>query len=208
MSEPGLMEIDRFLGLPPGRLAAVVGELRAAGLTVATAESLTGGLLGAALSSVPGSSAVLRGGLIVYATDLKHDLAGVPAELLAQRGPVDAEVAVALAAGAARRCGADLGVGLTGVAGPDPQHGHPPGTWFVAVSGPRGPAAGNDPGAAPAPPAAPTVTLSSAQASQATLPGIAAGPRDDPAAARHRIRQETVAAALTLLSERCASQPR
>lgn len=195
--------MDDFLGLARGRLATVVGELRAAGLTVATAESLTGGLLGAALSSVPGSSAVLRGGLIVYATELKHELADVPAELLAARGPVDADVAVALAAGAARRCGADLGVGLTGVAGPDPQHGHPPGTWFVAVSGPDGPAATTDPAAAPAPPDAPTVTVLSALPAPSASPGIAAGPQDDPAAARHRIRQETVAAALTLLSERC-----
>ena len=81
---------------------------------------------------------MVRGGLVVYATELKHQLAGVDAELLAERGPVDPEVAAALADGARRRCGADVGVGLTGVAGPDPQNGIAVGTWFCAVSGPGG----------------------------------------------------------------------
>lgn len=111
----------------------VVAALTAAGLTVATAESLTGGLLAATLTEVPGASAVLRGGLVVYATDLKHRLAGVDAALLADRGPVDPDVAIALADGARIRCGADIGVGLTGVAGPAEQHGLPPGTWYVAL---------------------------------------------------------------------------
>lgn len=115
------------------RTASVLDALRAADLSVAAAESLTGGLLLATLTDIPGSSAVVRGGFVVYATELKHALAGVPAELLADRGPVDPDVADALAAGARLRCGAALGLGLTGVAGPDPQHGHPPGTWFVSL---------------------------------------------------------------------------
>jgi nicotinamide-nucleotide amidase len=108
--------------------------LLARGETVATAESLTAGLVGAALTTTPGSSATYRGGLIVYATDLKASLAGVPAELLAARGAVDPDVAAALAAGVRERLGASWGLGLTGVAGPDSQDGMPVGTLFVAVA--------------------------------------------------------------------------
>ena len=104
--------------------------------TVATAESLTGGLVAATIVEIPGVSAVFRGGLIVYATELKASLAGVPEGLLAERGPVDPEVAVALAAGARARCGADWGLATTGVAGPDPQDGKPVGLVYVAVHGP------------------------------------------------------------------------
>jgi nicotinamide-nucleotide amidase len=82
---------------------------------------------------------VLRGGLVVYATDLQARLAGVPAGLLAARGPVDPDVAAALAVGARERCGADWGAATTGVAGPDPQDGVPVGTVYVAVAGPAGP---------------------------------------------------------------------
>ena len=106
------------------------------GATVAVAESLTGGLLGAALTSTPGSSSTFRGGLVVYATDLKERLAGVPGPLLAAEGPVSAHVAAALAAGARDRLGATYGVGVTGVAGPDPQNGQPVGTVHLAVAGP------------------------------------------------------------------------
>lgn len=111
----------------------LVAAARAAGLTVATAESLTAGQIAAAIAAIPGASAVLRGGLIVYATDLKHGLAGVDADLLAQHGPVNAGVVRELAAGAARRCGADIGIGATGVAGPDSQDGHPVGEVYLAV---------------------------------------------------------------------------
>lgn len=121
---------------PDPRAAATVAALRRRGWTVATAESLTAGLLAATIAEVPGASMVLRGGLIVYATELKHDLAGVPAELLERYGAVSAETARALAVGAARRCGADIGVGLTGVAGPDRQEGQPVGTVHVGISGP------------------------------------------------------------------------
>lgn len=115
---------------------SVLAQLRRRGETLAAAESLTGGLLSAAIVSVPGASKVFRGALIVYATDLKHSLAGVDADLLAERGPVDPDVALALARGALARCGATWGVATTGVAGPDPQDGVPVGTVFVAVAGP------------------------------------------------------------------------
>jgi nicotinamide-nucleotide amidase len=111
----------------------VVRLVAARGETFATAESLTGGLVAATVVEIPGVSAVFRGGLVVYATDLKHALAGVPEDLLAERGPVDPDVALALAAGARQRCGADWGLATTGVAGPDPQDGIAPGTVYVAV---------------------------------------------------------------------------
>jgi nicotinamide-nucleotide amidase len=116
--------------------AEVLRALAARGQTLAVAESLTGGLLAASLVQVPGASRVFRGGLVVYATDLKASLAGVPAQLLSARGPVDPDVAAALAAGACERCGADWGLSTTGVAGPDPQDGVPVGTVFVACAGP------------------------------------------------------------------------
>jgi nicotinamide-nucleotide amidase len=112
--------------------------LAAQGATVGVAESLTGGLIGAALSRMPGSSATFRGSAVVYATDLKETLAGVPGPLLASAGAVSAETAGALAAGARERLGATYGVGATGVAGPSEQEGQPVGTVHLAVSGPDG----------------------------------------------------------------------
>ncbi|MDQ6874697.1 MAG: CinA family protein [Actinomycetota bacterium] len=114
--------------------SAVHASLRRRGETVAVAESLTGGLLGAALSDEPGASQTFRGALVVYATDLKATLAGVPAELLAAEGPVARSVAVALARGARERCLADWGVGVTGVAGPETSGGQPVGTVWVGVA--------------------------------------------------------------------------
>lgn len=105
------------------------------GLSVAVAESLTGGLLSAALTESAGSSRSFRGGLVVYATDLKAALAGVPDPLLQAQGPVSADVAAALAGGVRERLGADLGLGITGVAGPDPVDSHRAGTVFIAVAG-------------------------------------------------------------------------
>jgi nicotinamide-nucleotide amidase len=122
------------LGLREERLVEVVELLRERGQTVATAESLTAGLVAAALTAVPGSSFVVRGGLVVYATDLKTGLAGVPAELIARFGAVHPDVASALASGARRVCGADWGVGLTGVAGPDPQDGVAPGRVYLGIA--------------------------------------------------------------------------
>lgn len=121
------------------RLEAVVVRLLAeAGASLAAAESLTGGGVGAALTAVPGSSAVFRGGVVAYAAELKHRLLGVPAGLLERHGPVSAEVAAAMAAGVRDRLGARYGVATTGVAGPDRQDGHPPGTVHLAVAGPGG----------------------------------------------------------------------
>ena len=120
-------------------LAAAIHEwLLARDETVATAESLTGGMLGASLTGTPGASATYRGGLVVYATDLKAELADVPLDLLAERGPVDADVAAALARGARTRLVATWGLAVTGVAGPDPQGEQPVGTVFAAVAGPVG----------------------------------------------------------------------
>ena len=116
--------------------ARVVRLLTERGRTVAVAESLTGGLVVAALVGVPGASKVVRGGVVAYMTDLKTALLGVDPDLLARRGAVDREVAVAMARGAAERLGADYGVATTGVAGPDPQDGHPVGELWVATWGP------------------------------------------------------------------------
>lgn len=114
----------------------VVRRLAAAGQTLAVAESLTGGLVSAGVVDVPGASRVLRGAVVAYATELKATLLGVPDDLLAAVGAVHPDVARAMAAGVRARLGADWGVSTTGVAGPDPQDGHPPGTGFVAVDGP------------------------------------------------------------------------
>jgi len=115
--------------------AVILRRLLAAQATVAVAESLTGGLLGAALTDLPGSSAAFRGGLLVYATDLKTVLAGVPEAVLAEHGAVSEQTAAALASGARDRLGATYGLGVTGVAGPDEQEGKPVGTVHVAVAG-------------------------------------------------------------------------
>jgi nicotinamide-nucleotide amidase len=108
------------------------------GETIASAESLTGGLVAAALTSVPGASAAFRGGIVAYATDLKAAVLGVPDDLLEQRGAVDRAVAEAMAEGARSRLGTTVGIATTGVAGPDPAEGKPVGTVFVAVAGPGG----------------------------------------------------------------------
>jgi nicotinamide-nucleotide amidase len=125
---------DPLLDLAP--VAELVADLVAARQTVAAAESLTAGLLCAAIAAVPGASAVLRGGLVVYATDLKARLADVDEGVLAREGPVAASTAAQLAQGARRRCAADWGIGLTGVAGPAEQDGESPGTVFLGIAGP------------------------------------------------------------------------
>jgi nicotinamide-nucleotide amidase len=122
--------------------AALAAELLAAlqdrGWTVATAESLTGGLVSATLVDVPGASRSFRGGVVAYATDVKGSVLGVDAALLAEHGAVHPEVARQLAQRARVVLGADVGLGTTGVAGPDPQDGVPPGTVHVAVATPAG----------------------------------------------------------------------
>jgi nicotinamide-nucleotide amidase len=117
-------------------LARLVGLLTDRGETLATAESLTGGLVGGALTDVPGVSAVYRGGVVVYATDLKAKLAGVSEDLLAAVGPVHPDTAAALATGVRERLDATYGLATTGVAGPDPQAGIEAGTVYVAAAGP------------------------------------------------------------------------
>lgn len=126
-------DLCALVGVNRHRLADIVATLIAREWTVATAESLTAGLLAAVLAEIPGVSATLRGGIVCYATDLKASLVGVDPGLLARRGAVDPDVAGQLARGVRLRCGADIGIGLTGVAGPDPQDGVPAGTVFVAA---------------------------------------------------------------------------
>jgi nicotinamide-nucleotide amidase len=114
--------------------AEAIALLIARSDTLAVAESLTGGMLAAALTSVPGASAAFRGGVVSYATDLKTALLGVPADLLARHGAVHPEVAVAMAEGACGRLEASVGVATTGVAGPEPADGQPVGTVHIAVT--------------------------------------------------------------------------
>jgi nicotinamide-nucleotide amidase len=129
---------DDVVGHDGDTLDGIVHRLLAErGETVAVAESLTGGLLSAALTEQAGASGTFRGALVVYATDLKESLAGVPGPLLHVAGPVSDGTAAALAAGARERLGADWGIGVTGVAGPTEHDGHPVGTVFVAVAGPE-----------------------------------------------------------------------
>ncbi|MER7332397.1 MULTISPECIES: CinA family protein [unclassified Micromonospora] len=133
------MESDADGARPVGSPAAgVVHSLAERHETLATVESLTGGLLAASIVEIAGVSGIFRGGLVVYATELKSLLADVPEDLLADRGPVDPDVAVALAEGGRRRCGAHWGLATTGVAGPEPQDGKPVGLVYVAVAGPAG----------------------------------------------------------------------
>jgi nicotinamide-nucleotide amidase len=114
--------------------ADILDILREAGQTLAVAESLTGGLVAAALTDVPGSSVAFRGGVVAYATELKSQLLGVDRETLSVHGPVYAPVAVAMAAGVREKLGATWGAATTGVAGPDPADGYPPGTVHIAIS--------------------------------------------------------------------------
>jgi nicotinamide-nucleotide amidase len=116
--------------------ADLVARLTAAGQTVAIAESLTGGLVAAALTDIPGASVVVRGGVLAYATDLKAQVLGVDEALLARAGAVDADVAEQMARGVRSLMGATYGLATTGVAGPDQVEGKPVGTVYVAVAGP------------------------------------------------------------------------
>lgn len=114
------LRIGRFIyGIDKTTLEqAVVEELIARGKTIAVAESCTGGMLGARFTDVAGSSAVFQGGVISYSNEVKEQMLGVPRELLAAHGAVSREVAEAMAAGVRERLNADLGVSITGVAGP------------------------------------------------------------------------------------------
>ncbi|MEV1131016.1 nicotinamide-nucleotide amidohydrolase family protein [Agromyces sp. NPDC049794] len=124
---------------PADRAAAVVAELTRRGLRIAVAESLTGGLVVAELTRIPGASLVVNGGVVAYDTGVKHTVLGVSAELLEREGAVHPEVARQMAdrvRGVLAVDGrpADLGIATTGVAGPDPQDGKPVGTVFLGVA--------------------------------------------------------------------------
>lgn len=112
------------------RLIAVLSEH---GLTAATCESLTAGLVAATITTVPGASTVFRGCLVTYASELKSTLAGVDAQWIAENGVVNSITAAQMAMGCRKVCGADVGMACTGVAGPDPQDGEQAGTVFIAV---------------------------------------------------------------------------
>jgi nicotinamide-nucleotide amidase len=110
-------------------MAAIAKEL-----TVATAESLTAGMVASALATVPGASATLQGGVVSYQNEVKSSLLGVDADLLERNGAVDADVARQMAAGARRALHADVGVSTTGAAGPEPHGGKSVGTVFVGIA--------------------------------------------------------------------------
>lgn len=116
----------------------LVSVLSARRETLAVCESLTAGLCAARIADVPGASAVLRGGFITYATDLKESLAGVSTATVEDHGVVSAQCVREMACGAQRRCDASWGLSLSGVAGPDSQDGHPAGTVFIGLAGPEG----------------------------------------------------------------------
>ncbi|WP_309129317.1 CinA family protein [Microbacterium sp.] len=118
--------------------AVLLARLRERGWTLGVAESLTGGALAADLVSVPGASATFLGAVVAYATPVKHSLLGVDAALLEERGPVDAEVAAQMADGVRLAVAvdgrvADVGIGTTGIAGPDSPDGQPVGTVHIGV---------------------------------------------------------------------------
>lgn len=168
--------------------AAIIRALAARGLTLGTAESLTGGLVCAALTSVAGASVVVRGGIAAYATDLKAALLGVDAGLLAREGAVHPEVARAMARGALEVLGVDVALACTGVAGPDPQDHRPPGEVHLAVAV-RSSAVSD--------------RVDRDEASGATTRVLSLDLPGDRAA----VRAATVAAALALLAETAAGLP-
>lgn len=115
----------------------VITTLKQRTLNLAVAESVTGGLIGATLTTVPGASQVYLGGVVSYANRLKTDLLDVPAEAIAAYTVVSEEVAIGMAVGLQRRTDADWVIAVTGVAGPDAQEGHDPGEVWICVAGPR-----------------------------------------------------------------------
>lgn len=146
MTHPGSRHVHRT---PPRPIQAdsdverLIARLRELGWTVGVAESLTGGLVVSALVAVPGASDVVRGGLVAYATELKHRLLGVDETLLDAHGAVHPRVARQMADGVRVRLGeddepCDVGIATTGIAGPDSPDGQPVGTVHIAVSTPLG----------------------------------------------------------------------
>ncbi len=141
MIDPVEAEVREILGTKiygvdvSGLEEVVLRELKARGLTMGTAESCTGGLIAKRITDLPGSSAVLKGGIVSYTNEVKHNVLGVPADLLEEKGAVCAEVARAMAAGARRVLGCDIAVSVTGVAGPDSDdRGNPVGLVYVGLS--------------------------------------------------------------------------
>ena len=128
------MSADGAAGGTAELAARLVADGTAQGFTVAVAESLTGGLLAAAITSVPGASQVFRGSVTAYATDIKASVLGVDADLLAREGAVDAEVARQMAEGVRRLFGATVGLATTGVAGPTQQDGKPVGLVYIGYA--------------------------------------------------------------------------
>lgn len=118
-----------------GEAELLLQALRERRLTLSTAESCTGGMLGAMLTAIPGSSDVYKGGVVSYCNEVKHNLLGVPQELLDEFGAVSWQVAEAMAKGAAKACRASAGVGITGIAGPDSDGtGRPVGLVFIGYA--------------------------------------------------------------------------
>ncbi|GAA1396439.1 CinA family protein [Luteococcus peritonei] len=118
--------------------ADLLAALAREGLTLGCCESLTGGLLAATITDVPGASRSFRGGLVTYASDLKCSLVGLEPEHVAEHGVITAHTARTMAQGARRVLGCDLAIACTGVAGPDPQDGAQVGTVWLSVAGPWG----------------------------------------------------------------------
>lgn len=112
------------------------------GHTVATCESLTGGLVAAAITDVPGASACFRGGVIAYHPDIKIDVVGIDPDLIAHQGVVSSQTAAGMALGARRVCGSDWAIATTGVAGPSEIEGQPAGTVWLGIAGDRDGVAG------------------------------------------------------------------
>ena len=124
------MTADTDVGSLAARAIELLGRKE---LSVGTAESITGGLIAATLTSVPGASAVFLGGIVAYGAGVKVALLGVPAILIDRVGTVHPDVAEAMAHGARERLGADVAIAVTGVAGPDPADGRAVGTVHVAL---------------------------------------------------------------------------
>lgn len=114
--------------------AQAVRQALESGQTVATAESLTAGMVSAVLADTPGASGMLQGGVVAYQNSVKDAVLHVPAELLARAGSVDADVARAMAAGARTVLGADVGLSTTGVAGPEAHDGKPVGRVYIGIA--------------------------------------------------------------------------
>lgn len=104
------------------------------GLTLSAAESLTAGALVSKIAEVPGASIMLTGGVVAYTSDVKQAVLDVSAELLESRGAVDPDVAASMAVGVATKCGSDLGIATTGVAGPEPHEGKDVGTVYLGLA--------------------------------------------------------------------------